>query len=197
MVNTRSLEQELKTIFVTICEMLTDRGRTTDEAEFALEKSIHRLEGASSHASTFTYDFDSCKTRVIFHLVQKVKVPEVMANRREDEGWQNIVVVREKPVQNLVKGLETSDRRMQLFTTKELRVNITHHNLVPKHTPMRTDAEISKIMSQFNLRSITQLPIIVFNDPVARYFALCSNEVVHIERASKSEGTSVYFRVCQ
>jgi len=58
----------------------------------------------------------------------------------------------------------------EYFKEIELIVNITKHELVPKHIPL-TNLEKQEILKKYKVKE-SQLPIIKKKDPVARYFGL-------------------------
>ena len=60
--------------------------------------------------------------------------------------------------------------RIEAFPESELMVNITHHELVPRHIVMTTE-EKKELLARYRLKE-TQLPRIQLADPVARYYGL-------------------------
>ena len=82
---------------------------------------------------------------------------------------------------------------IQIFQYKQLVFNITHHEYVPKHTLLNT-FEINQVLDKHYLTSIDQLPSILTNDPIVRYYGAKVNDVFRIERSSKSIGKSIYYR---
>ncbi|ESL09989.1 DNA-directed RNA polymerases II [Trypanosoma rangeli SC58] len=82
--------------------------------------------------------------------------------------------------------------KVQLFDEDDLVVNITHHELVPKHTQLE-DEEV-KEMLQAHALELGMLPRILSTDPVAAYLGLERGRVVRIERKSMSAGFYVTYR---
>ncbi|KAG5507615.1 hypothetical protein JKF63_06564 [Porcisia hertigi] len=126
---------------------------------------------------------------------------EVVKKIAEDalnEGYQRVVFVTpSKPNPIVRKTIDTYNRgeqdlRFELFEEDELSVNITHHKLVPKHTPL-SDEEIKDVLHAHALE-LHQLPRILSTDPVARYYGLKRGQVVRIERKSMSAGLYVTYR---
>ncbi len=75
----------------------------------------------------------------------------------------------------------------------EERQQYIDHTLVPKHTRC-SEEEVEKVLSKFNVKK-QQLPRISMNDPVIVHKAYEPGTIIKIERTSKTEPKSLFYRM--
>ena len=112
-------------------------------------------------------------------------------DRASGEGATEIILVVEGNLNPAAKKWAegAKDERgvgIDVFVEDELVVNITQHELVPKHKPLN-DKEAEAALAAFQLTK-AQLPRMMARDPVARYFGMKRGDVVQIERKSETAG---------
>jgi DNA-directed RNA polymerases I, II, and III subunit RPABC1 len=142
---------------------------------------------------------DSNQLFVFFPEDEKVGVKpiKVFTDRMRNESVFNAIMVLRVDITPFAKQAvqEMSDSfRIEHFKESELLVDITQHQLVPKHLVL-TPNEKSELLKRYRLKD-SQLPRIQSNDPIARYYGMKRGQVVKIIRPSETAGRYVTYRVC-
>lgn len=82
---------------------------------------------------------------------------------------------------------------IEFFDENDLIVNITEHELVPKHVILNKTEE-GELLQKYRLHR-NQLPKILLNDPISKYLGLRRNDIVKIIRPSETAGKYVTYRI--
>ena len=94
------------------------------------------------------------------------------------------------------KYSQTHFRNIHIFHLDALAIDITSHNLVPKHEAIRDEPTIQNIINTCNA-GLSQLPIISRNDPQAKILRLAPGDICKITRVTATGGEVPYYRVCR
>jgi DNA-directed RNA polymerases I, II, and III subunit RPABC1 len=114
-----------------------------------------------------------------------------------DEGnYYTGILVTSQPVSSTAHkiGAAIAPRILEIFQESDLLVNITMHELVPKHVLLSKE-EKATLLKRYRLKE-SQLPRIQQSDPVARYLGLRRGQVVKIIRRSTTAGRYASYRWC-
>lgn len=105
-----------------------------------------------------------------------------------------IIITQDKPTPQIAKELLNDEFKLyEVFLTKMLMFNITHHELVPKHVVL-TEDESKKVIDDFDATK-SQLPKLLPTDPVAKYYGMKTGTICKIVRNSQMTGESIYYRI--
>ena len=85
---------------------------------------------------------------------------------------------------------------IQVFWINSLQITITEHEFVPQHRVLDS-VEKQPLLEKFNIQNFSQLPIILQNEPVAKYYGMKKGDVCEITRPSETSGEYVVYRYCQ
>eukprot|EP00762_Andalucia_godoyi_P004678 ANDGO_03587.mRNA.1 DNA-directed RNA polymerases II and IV subunit 5A len=204
----------------TCLEMLRDRGYAVEDEQISMSKEQFSAEFSESIAAdvrrisrgrllivTFRMTDESEKLNVFFPDSESttrspgelsVEMFKNYASQMEQGGVQRAVFVISKPLTAQVRNamaVWAADKNMtfETFTESELLVNITHHELVPKHEPLSIEQKAT-LLKRYKLKD-SQLPRMQVVDPVSRYFGLRRGDVVKIIRDSETAGKYVTYRI--
>jgi DNA-directed RNA polymerase I, II, and III subunit RPABC1 len=94
-----------------------------------------------------------------------------------------------------MKGMayEGREYHFEVFKDKELMINVTRHELVPKHSVL-SEEEKASLLLRYGLKE-SELGRIQVMDPVARYFGMSVGQVFKIVRSSQTAGRYVSYRI--
>lgn len=127
-----------------------------------------------------------------------IKHIRAFAQTLDSQNVSNGIFITQAPITAVaMRALEPLTARgisAEHFLESDLLVNITHHELVPKHVLMSAE-EKKALLTRYRLQQ-HQLPRIQVNDPVARYLGLKRGNVVKIIRKSETAGRYASYRWC-
>lgn len=196
--------QKLFQIYKTVIQMLLDRNYlvTQQEQDITREEFRAKFSESSSRDTMMLLkskkDDPTDQIFVFFPEGEKVGVKEIRKYcvRMKEQGAQRAIVVIKTNLTPIAKQAlaEVAPKYiLEQFLETELLVNITQHQLVPRHILLSPD-EKKVLLEKYKLKE-TQLPRIQLTDPVARYFGLQRGQVVKIVRPSETAGRYITYRL--
>jgi len=187
----------------TTIEMLEDRGFLVSEEDknLSYQDFSNRLEENQINITASHRSSELKTVYVSYVLESKSFSKKDLVNLKAyiDETFPTkemsvIVIVQEKPTPQIAKEIQSDEfKSYEIFLTKNLMFNITHHTLVPKHIILNEE-EIEKVLEEFQ-STRSQLPKLSLNDPVAKYYGMKTGDVCKIIRHSPMTGESFYYRI--
>ena len=85
---------------------------------------------------------------------------------------------------------------ISLISVKRLQFNILEHTLVPKHSILN-EKEEEEFRKLYNILDNNQIPSISYFDPVSLVLGIRPDNIVKIERYSRTSIYSLYYRICK
>lgn len=198
-----------------LLELLTDRGYDVSAYEnFSMKEIDLMFKNANSKASIEKNTLDIIiekgghKLYVKYIIANKVRLSNIqnlIQNMNEhilEQGDSMIILTREKlsnelNLDSLIESIINNNKIIiQLFWIDTLVINITKHEFVPKHRVISEEEKIL-LLKKYSLTSYNQLPLILKNDPVAKYYGMKRCDIVEIKRESETAGEYISYRYCQ
>ncbi|SBS93494.1 DNA-directed RNA polymerase II, putative, partial [Plasmodium ovale curtisi] len=197
----------------TCCEMLEDRGYVITPREklenFAAFKELFEendkfkngiifyLYCRRSRMTIITSHKNDSNNKIIVYFVDEVKKTGVkplreLTEKMDEKSIQRAILVTQNTLTPFARDAikEAAPRHIiENFLDTELLVNITKHELVPRHIPLTSD-EKRNLLQRYKIKE-NKLPRIQDVDPVCRYFGLSKGQVVKIIRPSETAGRYV------
>lgn len=190
-------------VYETTLEMLHDRGYklNTEDKELNYIDFSNRLEGNKINITAYKDEDELNGIYVNYILNSKTFNKKDLQNLRTfiDENYPTkkmtvLIIVQDKPTPQIAKELLNDEYNLyEIFLTKMLMFNITHHQIVPKHTILNEE-DSKKILDSFDATK-NQLPKLLSTDPVAKYYGMKSGDICKITRNSPMTGESIYYRI--
>eukprot|EP00933_Yihiella_yeosuensis_P041927 TRINITY_DN3633_c0_g3_i1.p1 TRINITY_DN3633_c0_g3~~TRINITY_DN3633_c0_g3_i1.p1 ORF type:complete len:212 (+),score=58.12 TRINITY_DN3633_c0_g3_i1:178-813(+) len=193
----------------TVFQMLQDRGykvsdKNLDEKKEDFEKMWKEEQAQGFGREKFLIlvqkPNDASQQLIVFFPDEQktvgVKVIRILAEKMDERKIKEAILVVRQPLSPLARTAvqeAASKMRIEVFAETELIVNITRHELVPKHVPL-TDQEKQQLLDRYKMKP-SQLPRVQLSDPVARYFGMQRDQVMKIIRPSETAGRYVTYRL--
>jgi DNA-directed RNA polymerase I, II, and III subunit RPABC1 len=112
----------------------------------------------------------------------------------DEQNYHTGIFITQTPISpsaiRLLSGIP--GRICEHFLEQELLVNITQHELVPRHVLLSPEEKL-RLLQRYRLKE-SQLPRIQSGDPVAKYLGLRRGQVVKIIRRSETAGRYASYR---
>eukprot|EP00053_Salpingoeca_punica_P004701 m.50457 g.50457 ORF g.50457 m.50457 type:complete len:212 (+) comp12907_c0_seq1:241-876(+) len=193
----------------TLLEMCRDRGFdvSSDDVEMNLD-TFKRTYAAGGTPMRSSLDFmvskatpveEESRMWIIFPEEPKIGVKSIrncVIRMDETSVKRALIVLQSGMTPSAKKALlecAESGQLIQPFEEEELIVNITKHELVPRHV-LLNEEEKADLLLRYKLKE-QQLPRIKAADPVVRYYGYKRGQVVKIIRPSPIAGRSITYRL--
>lgn len=197
--------QRVLAIIRTTKEMLADRGY--QKIDVQVESQQTRGEEKDENIFEITGEhkvrkIDNYPEKILVEYKQECTLSTVkrIENNSVYAHCRYVLITDKAPNQTVVQRFRTmrtdptKQLTVELFESRRMVFNVTHHYLVPKHTLLTAD-EKQQLLKDIKADE-SQLQTIEPNDPVAKYYGMLEGDVVMITRMSETAGKYVNFRIC-
>ena len=201
---TNEEKSKLFKVWKTLNKMMEDRGYSkNDNSNLKYDEFIAKLNIDKKMYGIFAKVDPADPDNIIRTYYEYIPNPKInMENikdffelMKESKVNSGIILLSGKLSQQAKQKLSEINTQLQveMFSLNELVVNITEHELVPKHI-LLTPEEKKKLLERYRIKD-SQLPKILSTDPVARYLGLTRGQVVKIVRVSETAGRYITYRI--
>lgn len=194
-------EPDLRLYYIrrTLLQMLRDRGYLVGDAEIAMskegfqEKFGNDIMRSSFNEERVKRDNRNEKISVFFPDEEKIRLAaikqyaEIM--KKKNIKLAILVIKQTLTIQGKQAISEMSSKhkyKIDVFQDTELLVNVKDSIFVPEHHVL-TEYEKERILERFSAK-LTQLPRLLVEDPIARYYGLTKGQMVEIVRPGDAAG---------
>ena len=136
------------------------------------------------------------KKVVVTYIFNRKKLPLIFKKYIEEfseKDYHHIIILYNAPSSLFKKIVQPYN--VELFSKQFMKINITKHYLVPKHTLIKnTSNEIQDIMEEYQLQKPEQLPLILSTDPITQFYGAQVGDIFKITRPSQTNGTYTTYR---
>lgn len=122
-----------------------------------------------------------------------VKIVRELKQWCADTGIYAVVASAKPPTPSAKDEAASPDSRIQTFMFQQLKVDITTHRLVPKHTKLDEPDAVKILSSMFIKRN--QLPKLLTSDAVCRFYNFQPGSVIKIDRNNGHMQETVVYRL--
>lgn len=195
--------EEKNTLFKirkTVIEMVEDRKYIVpDSDKINFEEFSAQFD--AKNLDIFIPDENKSPIYIHFHNENKSLAKSDLKNLVESliEKYNNheikiIILLKEKGNGSIFKELNKEEyKHVEIFMNKNMIFNITHHQMVPKHSLLSSEEE-EEMLEKYNTTK-NKLPKILRNDPIVQYYGMKPDQICKIIRKSPEVGVSVYYRL--
>jgi DNA-directed RNA polymerase I, II, and III subunit RPABC1 len=195
--------EEKNTLFKirkTVIEMVEDRKYIVpDSDKINFEEFSAQFD--AKNLDIFIPDENKSPIYIHFHNENKSLAKSDLKNLVESliEKYNNheikiIILLKEKGNGSIFKELNKEEyKHVEIFMNKNMIFNITHHQMVPKHSLLSSEEE-EEMLEKYNTTK-NKLPKILRSDPIVQYYGMKPDQICKIIRKSPEVGVSVYYRL--
>ncbi|KAI3378287.1 hypothetical protein SNEBB_000907 [Seison nebaliae] len=193
----------------TALQLCHDRGYVVTQQE--LDQTLHEFKAQSAQEGQIpnrdemtiavSHTLNKNDQMYIFFVAQEGKlgvkeINEKYFSKMQKASIPRCILITQKGLTSHAKNAlnaQAPNYILEHFLECELLINITEHELVPRHIKLMNDQK-TELLKKYKLKE-SQLPKIQAVDPVAKYYGLNRGDVVKIIRSSETAGRYITYRL--
>lgn len=192
----------------TSLELAKDRGFIVNEnyLKITLKDFKFMLSNKESNVDIICNDHVDEPNKILyikFILALKIKpsnikdiYEEIKEKINEQKSIDMIIVLKSKPNNSILKlQKDKAYGDIQIYWCKQLQFNVTKHELVPIHKRLSED-EGKQILDRYSLTSKHQLPVLLKDDIISKYYNFKSGDIIEITQTKTSQNGNYKFYRC-
>jgi DNA-directed RNA polymerase subunit H (RpoH/RPB5) len=196
-------EEKNKRILTNVIKMLTNRKLLN---ETNIDKHIESILKQQTDTNVYLVNLDNPvsgldetnnKKFYIKLLNQKIttinKTSGILDFLLKYDKFPTMVIVKEYSKKAYLQ-MTTIYTNSELFLENELMINIVDHILVPKHEVLQ-NISTEEFLKQYKCKKKSNLPKLLVNDPIAKYYKMKVGDICRITRASELSGFEYFYRL--
>ena len=189
-------------VYRTINQMMKDRGYNVDPSRFkvTMEGFSSIFKNDPSNLTEVYTNNDGDRIMACYDPIERLdtKTVQNLVKKMDDANVKRMVLVGANgiatpPALRVLESYKSLGKWIEFFEFDEVVINITEHELVPKHE-LLTEEEKQEVLKKYNVKE-TQLPRILRTDPVAKYLGVRPGQILKITRKSDTAGSYVTYRL--
>ena len=136
------------------------------------------------------------KTQNIYEITTDLFHLENILTKNDDL----MIIIKDEPNETLIQNIKdiwmSDNIYVSLVNIKRLQFNILKHELVPKHSVLSKEEE-EEFKKKYNILNNNQIADISFFGPVSIVMGFRPDDIIKIERKSRTAIKSNFYRVCK
>jgi len=193
----KTTDEIRKTVLTNIIKMLTARKLLNYDK---IEDNIKKITETISDDQIYIIDLDQKIDNYDKYII-KLSQQQIKAIKKSYGIDDFLHTYKNKPKIIVVKDISTKAsrsilndyKRTEIFTEEFLMINLIDHNIVPRHE-LLTEEETNIFFEKYNCKK-KNMPKILIDDPVARYYNMKIGDICRIIRPSEKSGLTVSYRL--
>lgn len=193
-------EDTRKIVLTNLIKMLTERKLLKKEN---LEKNISNITKIQSDDYSYTITIDNYKDESDKLISVKIFHQKITAISKQSAISEFLIKYKDVPKIIIVKSINTKAiqhignnfTKTEIFLETELMINLIDNVLVPQYEIINSESENYKKFCEEYICKKRNIPKILINDPISRYYNLKKGDIIRIIRPSETSINSAFYRL--